>query len=73
MDTGFNSLHVDMVLYMYINQTHLHLGSWVAMSGALPLLFLHAFVAESGNMSRHAFTSLGTQLTFPELGHQVLG
>jgi len=38
----------------------------------LPLFSLYAFAAQSGKKLPLAFTLLGTQMTFPELGQQAL-
>lgn len=73
MGTDFKALHVDKVWHMYITQTHLHLVLRLGMIGTLPLFSLYAFAAWSGKMLPLAFTSLGTELTFPELGQQALG
>jgi len=73
MGTEFKGLHVDKVLHTYITRTHLHLVSWLEMIGTLPLFSLYAFAARSRKTLPLAFTSLSTQLTFPELGQQALG
>jgi len=73
MGTEFKSLHVDKVLHMYITQTDLHLVPRSGMTGTLPLFSLYDFAAWSGKTLPLAFKSLGTQLTFPELGRQALG